>query len=248
MKLHGGKILVESMEDEGSGIQFILLLPCYQLCLTEVDATAMGSLRQLGNRILWNKIAPLKFIQSSQSNSVSNEEVSISKNGCTQTEVKPDLEALLPSVNPCGIVVLGEETHVMEFTAPDSQRTSRSTPPSIVALLPHQAQIEPNSAKKQDKFLRILVVDDSKLNRKVLVKLMESLGHLCLEAVDGQEGVEAVRAAMSAGFPFDCILMDNQMPVLLGSQATRIIRGELKYKGIIFGVTGYVFLSLKNLA
>ena len=88
--------------------------------------------------------------------------------------------------------------------------------------------------------LRILVVDDSKLNRKVIVKLMESLSHNCVEAADGKAAVDLIRDSVQNEYPFDLILMDNQMPVLLGSEATRIIRSELKFEGIIFGVTGNV--------
>ena len=71
---------------------------------------------------------------------------------------------------------------------------------------------------------------------------MESLGHTCVEAVDGQDAVDAVRVALVEGGDrvFDVILMDNQMPVLLGSQAARIIRTELHHDGIMFGVTGNV--------
>ena len=88
--------------------------------------------------------------------------------------------------------------------------------------------------------LRILVVDDSKLNRKVIVKLMESLNHNCVEAADGKAAVDLVRESLQNEYPYDLILMDNQMPILLGSEATRIIRSDLKFEGIIFGVTGNV--------
>ena len=88
--------------------------------------------------------------------------------------------------------------------------------------------------------LRILVVDDSKLNRKVIVKLMESLNHNCVEAADGKAAVDLVKESLQNEYPYDLILMDNQMPVLLGSEATKIIRSELKFEGIIFGVTGNV--------
>jgi CheY-like chemotaxis protein len=86
------------------------------------------------------------------------------------------------------------------------------------------------------------VVDDSKLNRKVMIKLMQSLGHSCDEACNGQEAIDMVKESLMivSNKGYDIILMDNQMPVMLGCDATRIIRLELKYTGVIFGVTGNV--------
>ena len=83
---------------------------------------------------------------------------------------------------------------------------------------------------------KILVVDDSALVRKMTLKLMRSLGHLCEEADDGDAAVEKIRKDID----FDIILMDNQMPKMKGEDATRIIRKDLKYEGIILGVTGNV--------
>ena len=83
---------------------------------------------------------------------------------------------------------------------------------------------------------KILVVDDSALVRKMTLKLMRSLGHICEEADDGDVAVEKIRKDPD----FDIILMDNQMPRMKGEDATRIIRRDLKYEGIILGVTGNV--------
>ena len=83
-----------------------------------------------------------------------------------------------------------------------------------------------------NRILKVLVVDDSKLNRKMMARLMESKGHNCLEACNGQEAVDICGA-----FVFDIILMDNCMPVLMGGEATRVLRSK-GYKGVIIGVTG----------
>ena len=83
---------------------------------------------------------------------------------------------------------------------------------------------------------KILVVDDSAMVRKMTLKLMRSLGHVCDEADDGDVAIEKLRKDPD----FDIILMDNQMPRMKGEDASRIIRKELKYDGIILGVTGNV--------
>ena len=66
---------------------------------------------------------------------------------------------------------------------------------------------------------RILVVDDSRVNRALLAKLLEREGYTCDMATDGREGVDA--ASREA---YDLILMDCQMPVLDGLSAARQIR------------------------
>ena len=86
--------------------------------------------------------------------------------------------------------------------------------------------------------LRLLIVDDSKMVRKVMGNLMSSLGHAFQEASDGAEAVEMVRQSLDNSEPFDMILMDNQMPRMMGQEATKIIRTELRFGGMILGVTG----------
>jgi len=95
---------------------------------------------------------------------------------------------------------------------------------------------EPN-IDTEAKELRILIVDDAKLNRKMLCRLIQGR---CLETVEAENGfdaVEAVRTSIANEFPYDVILMDNRMPVMDGLTATKAIR-ELGYSGLIVGVTG----------
>jgi PAS domain S-box-containing protein len=71
--------------------------------------------------------------------------------------------------------------------------------------------------------LRVLVVEDSATVRFALRLLLQSEGATVEEAEDG---AEAVRMALSAGKPFDALLMDMQMPVLDGLAATREMRAR----------------------
>jgi CheY-like chemotaxis protein len=88
----------------------------------------------------------------------------------------------------------------------------------------------------------LLVVDDSRLCRKMLQKCLRADGHTCTEAQDGLEAVAMVKKRIGHanggnGKPFDAILIDFIMPNMDGPTATKEIRA-LGYTAPIFGVTG----------
>ena len=65
---------------------------------------------------------------------------------------------------------------------------------------------------------RILVIDDSPSQLMGIRRIVEKLGHDCITAEDGAQGVELAKAEVP-----DLILMDVVMPNLNGFQATRAI-------------------------
>jgi CheY-like chemotaxis protein len=88
-------------------------------------------------------------------------------------------------------------------------------------------------------YLRILVVDDSGTNRKLLKRLLQNHGHTISDAENGQEAVEVMEQARKSREPFDCILLDYEMPVMNGPEACREMR-SLGCDSFIVGVTGNV--------
>ncbi len=74
--------------------------------------------------------------------------------------------------------------------------------------------------------MRVLIVEDNKINQQVAQELLQGEGARITLADNGREGVQAV---MAARVPFDVVLMDVQMPVMDGYAATRAIRDALKF-------------------
>ncbi len=69
----------------------------------------------------------------------------------------------------------------------------------------------------------VLVVEDIDINRMMIIQLLEGTNIKFEEAVNGQEAVDLF-ATSPVGY-YDCILMDIQMPVMNGIDATKHIRG-----------------------
>ena len=74
--------------------------------------------------------------------------------------------------------------------------------------------------------MNILLVDDDESNRLVIKAFLNNTPYRITEAINGEEAVQAFRSA-----PFDCVLMDMQMPILDGYRATEQIRAWEKERG-----------------
>ena len=103
--------------------------------------------------------------------------------------------------------------------------------------------------------IEVLVVDDSKLSRRMLLRFLQSESYTCDEAEDGLMAVQKVLERGQGNSPentkekdledipgnvlnmYDAILMDFMMPIMDGPTATRKIR-DMGYEGLILGVTG----------
>lgn len=92
---------------------------------------------------------------------------------------------------------------------------------------------------------RLLIVDDNKINRKVLAKIGEQLGYHCEFAEDGLKAFETFKKE-----PFQLIFMDIQMPVMDGLESTKCIRQYEKENQLktchIIGVTAHGTMSYEE--
>ena len=72
--------------------------------------------------------------------------------------------------------------------------------------------------------LNVLVAEDNPVNMMIVVAVLEQWGASVRQAVDGAAAVRSVEEADAAGRPVDVVLMDVQMPVMSGYDATRVLR------------------------
>ena len=93
---------------------------------------------------------------------------------------------------------------------------------------PHLSESETDTGVQlaQAKQLRVLLAEDNLINQKLAIALLEKEGHEVTVASDGQQAVEYFLAE-----PFDVVLMDLQMPVMGGLEATRKIRDFERVNG-----------------
>lgn len=84
--------------------------------------------------------------------------------------------------------------------------------------------------------MRVLVADDSRLHRKILVDALEAAGH---EAVIARDGVEAARLAFAE--PLDLVVLDVEMPGMTGYQVAHLLKDDPGTAG-----TPFVFLTGKD--
>jgi CheY-like chemotaxis protein/nitrogen-specific signal transduction histidine kinase/HPt (histidine-containing phosphotransfer) domain-containing protein len=83
----------------------------------------------------------------------------------------------------------------------------------------------------------VLLADDNEINREVAVELLSAVGIQADVAPDGQVALEMIRHNR-----YDLVLMDVQMPVVDGLDATRMLRGEPRFSKLpILAMTANAF-------
>ncbi|KAI9696079.1 MAG: hypothetical protein M1836_005910 [Candelina mexicana] len=109
-----------------------------------------------------------------------------------------------------------------QVTAKDPDPMAIYSPPAETASLTSFIDL---SRIPRDQF-RICIAEDNPINQKIAISFVTKLGFQCDAYNDGMQAVEALRQRSKESKPYHLVLMDVQMPVLDGYDATRLIRKD----------------------
>ena len=118
----------------------------------------------------------------------------------------------------------------------------------FTVLMGHSQEPDsPSSARlpmaSEHRRLKVLVVEDNLVNRKVVLMLLDRLGVKADFAVDGAGAIAA-----AVGNQYDLVLMDVQMPEVDGLTATKEIRSRLSLdrQPVIYGLTAHATTEYRD--
>jgi CheY-like chemotaxis protein len=92
----------------------------------------------------------------------------------------------------------------------------------VAAMEPDETLITRQAVREPRRRLRILLAEDNPVNQKLAIRMLGKWGHLVTLAEDGRKAVALVNEAGPENF--DLVLMDVQMPLMNGFEATAALR------------------------
>ena len=175
-------------------------------------------------------------------------------------------EASSPQAQPPIVIMVTAHARDEVLNAPDAEMvdaviTKPVTPSTlyntIIHVRRHRSETKDRgnneaapqaSTARDDRItgVRVLVVDDSEINREVAKRILEADGAEVFAAADGQEAVDWLREHPQG---VDLVLMDIQMPVMDGYTATHEIRDTLQLRELpVIALTAGAFKAQQEAA
>jgi len=244
----GGQLRVESKVNEGSRFSFLIPLALSEegdeLVLTSPatssNDSSLKSLRVRSRKQSLDSSSSTGGIDSLVEAISSNHMVSPSPHGSYHRRTRSSSPIELPTASSVVAGVFGvsdSSTPVRPVKVDGFGLDTPSIPPGgedlktspfILESPTSPGEIPPTPALEcppalvdDSSKLRVLIVEDNNINRTVLAKRLRLDGHTVVTTTNGQEGLDKVASDRA----YDAILMDIQMPILDGYQATERIRG-----------------------
>lgn len=127
-----------------------------------------------------------------------------------------------------GMVVVNNNVQKLNGQIEIKSEPGKGTTFKVTIPLEITDEIEENKEKTKEfgridlRGKKILIAEDNELNMEISTEVLEMQGVIVTKAMNGQEAVDIFRKSKEG--TFDAILMDMQMPVLNGCDATREIR------------------------
>jgi CheY-like chemotaxis protein len=140
------------------------------------------------------------------------------------------------------IIVTGFATEAVRQAAEDAGAVGFLTKPVTLSSL-YDMLVEtftgggrprsalPQAAAPNLTGIRVLLVEDNAVNQQIAVELLTRAGAAVSIANDGSEAVAAITGTVQPP-PYDIVLMDMQMPVMDGHEATRAIRSDPRWDSL----------------
>jgi CheY-like chemotaxis protein/HPt (histidine-containing phosphotransfer) domain-containing protein len=145
----------------------------------------------------------------------------------------PSLKAatvlMLTSVHSAEDVARARELGILSYLIKPVRRSallSAITESLVGSLAVEEEAVAPVPTATRGKSLKVLVAEDNPVNRKLAASILQRAGHNAILVTNGKEAVDAVTREQ-----FDVVLMDVQMPVMGGFEATRLIREHEETSG-----------------
>jgi len=256
MKLHGGNIGVESA-GEDCGSTFYIDIPMSHS--NTLSSTHSGNNQDTNNRAP-DDAAAVSVHQSTQRRRSYLDNLIEGNAGTEFIEYKAK-----PIVLTHDILPNGDHTCVVQRSSSDEaarggEQKSNEIPGTIVVHKqpPHRMEtslvlpvpvttnlVSTAAIKRQT---RLLIVDDSTMNRKLLKRALNDLFDICEDAMNGAEAVSKVTSLMKEHgnqFGYNIIITDYSMPVMDGLEEVKQLRA-MGYQGKIVGITGNTDTNILN--